>query len=382
MAGSGHRLALFRVAVGLLVALWAYPISSFAMETSTSVEALIVQSTVTLEFPSGIRIESTIRPDRSDPDFWLELVYRIGDNETLHLASVASSPSSDGDIVSATGWLGLQEQFVPPGLAIVWQWRVVDHDGIQAISSQESTLWYDNRQPWQHVEGAYGSMHWFGLDDNFAADVLASADGTVSELNQRFGMELSTPYNLWVYPTQDAFLEAIMPNSREALAAATWPDFAVTLAVIPNGFDAEIGRVIPHEITHLVLSQVSDSAFSVVPLWFNEGLATQIQTGGTNGYLPMVSRALDEGKLFALNAIDVAFPYTAYEATLAYAASWSALRYIVETWGDAGVTDLIAAYAAGVAWDDALLHALGITMDEFEAGWNAWIGDQSIRQAA
>ncbi len=346
---------------------------------SATIEAT---STATLEFPAGIRIESSLDIEEPGKDSWLELVYRIGDNETYHLASLPASLVPEKGALTATGWLDLQAQYVPPGLPITYHWQLASTGGVIAVSSDETTLWYDDRHDWRHAIGDYVSMHWYDLEPEFANEILASAEDTVRELEHRFGLTTSSMFELWVYPSQDAFLDALVPNSREALAAATYPDFGLTLAVVPDGSEAEIGRVIPHEVTHLVLFEATDSPFSTVPLWFNEGLATQIQVGGTDGYLPMVTRALDEGTLYSLRSIDVTFPYTAYEATLAYASSWSALEYIEATWGDAGISNLIAAYAAGQAWDDAMIAGLQVTMDEFEQGWRAWIADQALDEAA
>ena len=347
-----------------------------------AVATIEAESTATLEFPGGIRIASTLSIDEPGKGTWLELVYRIGGNETWHLATLPPSLVPTKGAVEATGWLDLQAQYIPPGLPITYRWQLAGGDGVIAGSAEESTLWYDTRQDWQHATGEHIAMHWYGLDAGFAAEILASADGTVSELERRFGLATSSLFELWVYPEQGAFLEALVPNSREALAAATYPDFGITLAVVPNGLEAEIGRVIPHEVTHLVLFEATTSPFSTVPLWFNEGLATHIQVGGTGGYLSMVTRALDEGRLYSLSSIDVIFPYTAYEATLAYAASWSALQYIGETWGDAGISALIEAYAAGLPWDDAMHSALGVTMDEFDVGWREWIAAQALEEAA
>jgi hypothetical protein len=344
--------------------------------------AIEADSSATVEFPGGIRIVSTLSIDEPGKDSWLELVYRIGGNETWHLATLPPSVVPTKGAIEATGWLDLQAQYVPPGLEITYHWQVVTSNGVIAESAEEATLWYDTRQDWQHATGTYVSMHWFGLDTGFATGILASAEDTVAVLERRFGLTPSSPFELWVYPDHGAFREALVPNSRAAMAAATYPDFGITLAVVPNGSQAEIGRVIPHEVTHLVLYEATNNAFSTVPLWFNEGLATQIQVGGTDGYLSMVTRALEEGRLYSLRSIDVTFPFTAYEATLAYAASWSALQYIGEGWGDSGISALIEAYAAGLPWDEAMETALDVSMDEFEQGWREWIADQAMDEAA
>jgi len=369
-------LAMLPVGRGLAIQVTpeASPVAAIATMDATS--------TATLEFPGGISVASELAIEEPGKNSWLELIYRIGNNPTYQLATLPPALTPVKGAVSATGWLDLQAQFVPPGLEITYQWRLLNSDGVIAASTEERTPWIDDRHDWQHADGQYVSFHWYGLDDEFAADILNSAERTVVQMGERFGLTSGTRYELWVYPNQSAFLEALVPNTREALAAATYPDFAITLAVVPNDSDTEIGRVIPHEVAHLVLYEATNSAFSTVPLWFNEGLATHIQVGGTDRYLPMARRALEDGTLYSLRSIDVTFPFTAYEATLAYAASWSAIAYIEDSWGDAGITSLIAAFAEGHPWDLAVELGLGITMDEFEQGWRDWIAGQALDEAA
>jgi hypothetical protein len=45
----------------------------------------------------------------------------------------------------------------------------------------------------------------------------------------------------------------------------------------------------------------------------------------------------------------------------------------METWGDEGLQGLIAAFHEGEPPDAAMQRALGVTWDEFEAGWIQWI---------
>ena len=40
------------------------------------------------------------------------------------------------------------------------------------------------------------------------------------------------------------------------------------------------------------------------------------------------------------------------------------------------------AYAAGLPWDEAMVNALGVTVDEFDQGWREWIADQALDEAA
>ena len=64
--------------------------------------------------------------------------------------------------------------------------------------------------------------------------------------------------------------------SRGSPARLT-PALHVIMAVLPPGNYDEVGRVVPHEISHQVLHQATDNPFSRPPQWLNEGLAVYWQ---------------------------------------------------------------------------------------------------------
>jgi hypothetical protein len=47
---------------------------------------------------------------------------------------------------------------------------------------------------------------------------------------------------------------------------------------------------------------------------------------------------------------------------------------MLETWGDAGLQGLIAAFRQGTSPRVAVQEALAITWEEFEARWITWMG--------
>ncbi len=375
-------LLAFLVCIGISTSSMGIAQSESGAERSSEVARIDARSEVSVEFPAGLTIASTLSWDEPVEDAWIELLYSVAGNETLVLV-FASAPGLDEAItVDATAWVGLQAQFVPPGVTIAYHWRLVDASGVLAESAPETTRWLDDRQEWLHLESDQVSMHYFGLGEEFALSVLEAAQQTITDMERRFDLDRTEPVEIWAYPTRAAFVAALPPNTRESVAGASFPDFSIILGAIPDGNVREAGRVILHEIAHLVLFQATANPFTYPPLWFNEGLATQIQIGGTERYMDMVINASEQERLFSLESLNVSFPFTAREATLAYAASWSALEYIALTWGDDGIARLIDAYATGVPWDDAMVSALGLTTEDFERGWHDWIAAESLDIAA
>lgn len=367
----------------LLVAFIAWPVAADtahaqpATAVASAVDDLIVESEVTLDFPAGIDIASHIAWNDDFGDAQVELLYAVGEDETATLAFVpAGAVTMSGEMeVSAT--LDLQAQFVPSGVSIAFWWRVVDDGVTVAESTPERTNWFDTRWDWQVQGTDQVRVHSYDHDEDFVREILDSSQETVAELEQRYSLPRSQPLDIWVYPSLEDIRGAQQPNSRESIAGASYPGYFLIVAVVPDGSTAEVGRVILHEVSHQVLYQATANPFTFPPLWFDEGLATHFQVGGTNGYMEMVVRAHQDEALFDITSLDASFPYQPAQATLAYATSWSIVEYIEVTYGDEGISALIDAFATGAPDDEALVAALGVDSEGLNDAWRAWVASQA-----
>ena len=109
------------------------------------------------------------------------------------------------------------------------------------------------------------------------------------------------------------------------------------------------------------------------PTWLNEGVAQYNESGIHRATLRDVETAANRGDLIPLSALEVGFGYFNEARTrLAYAEALSAVTYLVETYGDAGLAALLAAYREGMVTREAFPAALAVTPGEFEAGWTVW----------
>ncbi len=279
----------FATLSGLAVAQPASPAVS-------TVAPLTAESDVEITFPQGIVISADLAWTGDVTSAELELLYSVAGDETLTLVFLPDHIPDTGETVRVETAINLQALAVPPGVPIEFRWRLVDDGSTIAESEPERTTWFDNRWDWNLIESDQVRVHYYDLDPGFAAGILDSAQGTVTELEERYNLDRSAPLDVWIYPSSEDFRGAQLPNSRESIAGASYPGFFLITAVIPDGSKSEIGRVIPHEVSHQVLYQATDNPFTYPPLWFDEGMATHFQVGGTDGYLEMVSGRLKTGR--------------------------------------------------------------------------------------
>ena len=374
---TGTRVALlFRCVWRLTIALTLLTISepgTARVSTPEPSSAFEVRTETTIDFPGGIGFSvdlSAMSPDEGSP---VELHYTIAGNETDHLVFVPSAARSGAAGLVIDLPVDLQSVFVPSGVTLEYHWEVALTAGELATTKPEAVTWLDTRWNWETVRSAQVVLHSYDLSPDFARTILESAQSTVTDLEDRYSLERSEPIVLWIYPSIEDYRGAQQPNSRESIAGASYPGLFLVAAVLSNGDTREVGRVIPHEISHQVLYQATRNPFTLPPLWFDEGLATHYQIGGTDGYLQMVTAAHREDRLFDLDSLDTTFPFLPSQATLAYATSWSAIEYIQERYGDEGIERLIAAFATGDSFDSAMENALGMSIIEMNDTWRAWI---------
>jgi hypothetical protein len=304
----------------------------------------------------------------------VQLLYRIGSDPTLNLEIVSPSEFTvDEQDLQVDTFVDFLASFVPFGVPLTYSWEIMLTDGEVLETVEESTYWMDNRFDWDERTSDQVTLFTYDTDGGFADMMLAESQGTIDELESRYALDDVAPMTIWVYPSYEDFQGTRQGNSREAIAGLTYPGLDTIVAVVPNGNSAELGRVIPHEVSHQVLFAATDNAYGAPPLWFDEGIATHIQDGGNEYFAQMVFNANVDGTLFNIASLESSFPFQPTQATLAYASSWSMIAYIEERWGPEGIAALIDAFASGLPTDAAIQSALGITLEELDLAWKAWI---------
>ncbi|MBA3413728.1 MAG: hypothetical protein H0U10_00690 [Chloroflexia bacterium] len=350
--------------------------AALARQAVAEAEVVVAES-ATAAFPDGI--DFSVEASSPDGIAEAELLWRPALEETLTLGLPEVVP---GPTVDLDHRVELRAGALPPGLDVHYRWRFTDADGAVLETPERTVLWADDRFDWRPLGDCLVTVYAYSGDDEFQADVLASAEATIERLNRRFGAELTDGVRIWVYDSGDDLTGALAPNSEPWIAGAAYPWFGLIQAVLPTGDRDELARVIPHEISHLVLYQATRNPFNGPPAWLDEGLATLAQGTGQAALWERVADAAEAGELDRLRSLNGQFPYDPDGALLAYAESLSVVRYIVDTYGETGLSKLIAVFAEGVSYDEAVERALGISLDELDEAWRAAAPAQAERELA
>ncbi|MEX2314457.1 MAG: peptidase MA family metallohydrolase, partial [Thermomicrobiales bacterium] len=140
------------------------------------------------------------------------------------------------------------------------------------------------------------------------------------------------------------------------------------------GAGREIRRMIPHEVSHLILHQATENPWNTPPNWLDEGLAVYNQETPDSDLPDILDDAVDDGRLIPVRALGSSFPLDPEQAYLSYAESHSIATFIIEELGEDEMAELIAVFRDEVSYDEAVERALGMSVEELDAAWKAWLG--------
>ena len=128
---------------------------------------------------------------------------------------------------------------------------------------------------------------------------------------------------------------------------------------------------IAHEYGHVAVRQLSKGR--MVPVWFNEGVATSVE-GGYEGYVGRVRRAANADTLLPMREMQV-WNVDGERAFLAYSQANSIVDYIVQTWGKNAVLEILRQIGRDTSPEDAFRGVLGVSQAEL---WEKWV-EEGIR---
>ncbi len=123
-------------------------------------------------------------------------------------------------------------------------------------------------------------------------------------------------------------------------------------------------ELLAHEYAHLVVAY--KAGFFEAPRWFNEGLAMYVSTEWSWSDGLAMSRAAVFGHFIDLKDIELVNRFGEGKAHVAYAESYLAVSYMVETYGTGSIAAFLSQIGKGASVDQALYFAVGSNYTEFQ----------------
>ncbi|MCJ7715600.1 MAG: peptidase MA family metallohydrolase [Anaerolineales bacterium] len=266
----------------------------------------------------------------------------------------------------------LSQRPLPAFANITYSYHVVLEIGESFETPPYSFTYLDNRHNWQELIDEPFRIYWYEGEITLAQEVLDSATRGLEQVLELLQQpEENQPIVIFVYSSEEELQSTLASVGQTWIGGHADPGLGSVVVSLPPGVDQslEIQRLIPHEITHILLYRFMGAEYQYLPAWFSEGLASQMEFYSRPDYELILEKANGERGLIPFPHICVAFPADTDLALLSYAQSDSLLDYIQREYGVAGLQAMIYAYDQGVSCERGVEVALGITLEGLEKAW-------------
>jgi len=331
----------------------------------------ILESTVVVNFPASLTFNITAASDVNITDIRLHyMVDRMGHARVVTEIPLVVTPATR--ITTQWVWDMRMSGGMPPGSSIDCWWTVSDAGGGKLETAPATVHIEDNRYNWRNTTRGSVTLYWYQGDDSFAGELMDAVQEALSRLANNTGAELEDPVRLYIYASSgDLRGSMIFPQEWTGGVAFT-PYGTIAIGITPDSSGLAWGkRAIAHELTHLVINQMTFNPYNSLPTWLDEGLAMTAEGELEPEFVDILSDARSNDTLISIRSL--ASPFSAYtnESLLSYAESHEVVKYLVDEFGRDKMLALLNTFEQGSGYDEALNKVYGFDMDGLNVAWRA-----------
>lgn len=358
------KVALLSLAVCLLLTV----LSPGLVQTQGGLT--ILDSSAQAEFPSLLNFTLSAQSDVNIAD--IRLCYTIdyvSFAEVISEAYIEFVPATAVDISWALQMVRIGG--LPPGSSLEYWWKVEDANGNRQETAPATVQFDDTRYEWQSLTEGKVTIYWYEGDASFAQELMATAQQALENLAEDTGAELERPANLYIYASTSD-LRGAMIYPQEWTGGVAYTRYGI-MAIGISEDNIEWGkRAIAHELTHLVIHQMTLNPYNDLPNWLDEGLAMRSEGELGSAFLSYLEEAIDEDSLISVQSL--CSPFSAYsdKATLSYAQSYSLVDFLITSYGRDKMLELLNTFREGSGYDAALEAVYGFNMDGLDSLWREY----------
>lgn len=331
------------------------------------------ETTVVNNFPDSLTFSTTVTSSGADI-VAAQLIYGVQRNLASESRTRATLDVTPGRTVDLTYLLDTDGQTVAPSTPYLTKWRVTDADGTVWESAETLIRYHDTRFDWDVLENGQIAVWSHDRDPSFGPQLFDIATEAIRRQRALFGQELAFPITIIVYNNMDEFA-AWQSVREEWIGGQAFAPMGITTQIVGDVVsDRWLENVVPHEISHLYYYQVANNPAAPSPHWLNEGVAQYNEFHEHDSALRRVREAARDGDLLLLRALENGFGGSDERIRFSYDVAVSAVLYIVEAYGEAGMARMLQAYKDGLVGDEVYQAAFGRTADQFQRNWIEWLG--------
>jgi hypothetical protein len=354
-----------------------FTIGSFATNpVSAQVEGQItvLNSSIQEDYPRSLSFSCEAQSNANITDIRLD--YQVQQMTFVQETVEAKIEFTSSNSVSASYLLNTQRYGqIPQGVVIDYWWIVKDVAGNRLQTQPNHFTVVDNLHKWNNLTQGKINLYWYGQNQSFGQTVMTEAQSALTILAQDTGATPNQTVNISIYNSNQDYTASVI-GVPEWSGGVELSQYNTILVIInPSVLSSEL-PVIAHELTHVIVGQITFNTYNTIPFWLNEGLAMHIQF--PQGNLPFqfttaLSNGFNGNSLISVRSLSDPFSAYADKANLSYAESDSLVTYLINKYGSSKMKQFLISFEQGTSYDEALQANYGFDMDGLFTQWKTWV---------
>ncbi len=359
------KVKVFLLAVGLVLVLLT-PTLAQAQGGLT-----ILDNSAKAQFPLQLHFSLSAESDVDITD--IRLHYTVERESFAQVTSEVYIEFVPGTTVDAEwSWDMRRTGGLPPGSVVEYWWTVKDVSGDKIETTPTRVSFDDNRYAWREFTKDKITIYWYEGRLPFAAELMSASLQALTRLAEDTGAYLKKSVDIYIYAnTRD--LQGAMIFPQEWTGGAAFTDFGIIVLGIDQGNISWGKTSIAHELTHLVVHQMTYNPYIGLPTWLSEGLATYNEGTLEPQLANYLESAVKNNNLISVRSLSSHFSAYARESYLSYAQSYSLVEFLITTYGQDKMLELLTTFSRGSSYDGALEKVYGFDMDGLNILWREYI---------
>lgn len=220
-------------------------------------------------------------------------------------------------------------------------------------------------------------------DRDEAELVLDTAERFYRPVTGDFGLYPRTKVPLILYSSREEINKTFGWEASETAMGVYWAGSIRVLSPKVWVGDTDPARIketfmasgpMAHEFTHLMVDYLTGGNYS---RWFTEGVA-QYEEYKLTGFEFNDSAGSLRQPLYSMKDLTVDFDNLPNQS-LAYRESLTAVRYIIQNYGENALYEIIKDLGTGTEFNQAISNVTHLDAAQFEAHWQEWALNKSLR---
>jgi hypothetical protein len=340
----------------------------------------ILSSSIQTAFPNNIDFSLSARSGVDITD--IRLHYTVDRKAFAQVVSEIFIDFTPDTTVNVRGTVDMIKMGgLPPGSKLEYWWTVTDANGDKAQIPPSEVSFDDNRYLWQDLTEGNVTMYWYEGTQSFGEELMSTAQQALERLHEDTGAYLKEPVRIYIYASSQE-LQGAMIYPQEWTGGVAFTEYG-TIAIGISTSNLTWGKsAIAHELTHLVVHQMTLNPYIDLPVWLDEGLAMYSEGPLSSGFVSSLDMAIKQNSLISVRSLSSPFSAFPDKSYLSYAQSYSLVEYLITSYGHDRMLELLNIFSQGSSYDDALEKVYGFNMDGLDAQWRDYIIPQYQKTGA